>query len=987
MKMRNLLRTTLIALSFTLAYGFGYGQTTINFDDAGKWTAGSASITSYATDHVYSDGVFSATGGPALRQGTAAQDGFPGAFGTYSWRLRDASTVEWIATISSGGVADFSLKARRWDGSPSPDFNLDYSINGGSSWTTISTINNTSLENSSDWKTFGGTINSANTNILIRLKANGTTERIMVDDFAWTGYTPSGNQNPVISNITQNPAQLIQSSTTVSVSANVTDSDGTVEMVQLRWGKAADELENTISMTHQGGGVYTTASSIPAHYNGTTIYYTVYAEDNDGGSSLYSIQNYMVSPVISLETFDSSLGNYTTYSVAGGSHVWGHATASGNGFAQMNGHGSDTLEVDWLIMPSLNLSAQDLVLSFDTWKRYGVTDENNYLKLYYSTNYSGQGDPTEYTWTELPFTQPEANEVWVSSGLIDLSAIEGENVYIGFEYRYDVDKYVQWRVDNIKLEKKTYTVTFNVVNWTSPLSSPPVEGATVIFYEQYKQTDAEGKVTYNWVEPEVDLPFFGTAIGYHNTVGTLSVINKNITQQINLLDTRAAKNVSASPEPNNALISWVGQHAENYGIHYYEPGTQNEFYMTSTSSPRTISVNPSTTYLVRVRSRIDGNWSRYSPVYQFTTPAGTPVVATNVSVPDETVTSSSAVVNWTGSGAVSYGVFYYDVNSSASYYITASGSPVSISVLPETTYEVRVRTFTNGEWTSYTQPVRFITPEGQQVLATNVDVPPGSITSSTAVVTWDGSGADSYAVYYYDINSSAGYYITTSGSPVTLGVLPSTTYAVRVRTLVNGQWSQYTQPVTFTSGVGSQMLATTVVVSGETENSAIVSWNGLGAEAYGVYYYGGGNQYYRQTTASSINLTGLASGTNYAVRVRTRINGQWSGYTAPVGFMTEAGSKAAPLSNNSEDQELSLGLMLYPNPAKDFVNVRLFVDEINDVRIDVYDIRGALVKSEILHNQIGEVNSRIDLNRLNSGIYFVRISHKSSNEVIRLIVQ
>jgi len=177
-------------LIIILSYSNSFAQTTINFDDAAKWTAGSSALTSYATNHTYVDGVFSATGGPALRNTTAAQDGYAGALGTYSWRLTNAA-ASWIITISSGGVSTFSVKIRRWDSSPSPAYTLDYSVNDGTDWTNVATINNTSLDNLSDWKTFNGTINNASTNIKIRLNSSGSTERIMVDDFIWTGYASS----------------------------------------------------------------------------------------------------------------------------------------------------------------------------------------------------------------------------------------------------------------------------------------------------------------------------------------------------------------------------------------------------------------------------------------------------------------------------------------------------------------------------------------------------------------------------------------------------------------------------------------------------------------------------------------------------------------------------------------------------------------------------------------------------------------------------
>ncbi len=190
----------------------GYPMTYIDFDDNGKWTQGSGALTGYQTDHTYDDGSFSATGGPALRNTTTETDGFPGALGTYAWRLQDNSEVEWSMNIASGGVGDFSVAIRRWDDNPSPDYDIDYSTDDGSSWINVTNINNTNLDNSSDWKTFSGTINSNKENIKIRLIAKGTTERIMVDDFYWTCYDcvlPSESiSNLESSNVTDNSADI-----------------------------------------------------------------------------------------------------------------------------------------------------------------------------------------------------------------------------------------------------------------------------------------------------------------------------------------------------------------------------------------------------------------------------------------------------------------------------------------------------------------------------------------------------------------------------------------------------------------------------------------------------------------------------------------------------------------------------------------------------------------------------------------------------------
>lgn len=234
MKTSTILKTMALVLGLVFYAFNGFGQTTINFDDNAKWTAGSVALTSYALNHTYVDGSFSATGGPALRNGTAAQDGFPGAFGTYSWRLQNVNTVDWRITIATGGISTFSVKIRRWDGSPSPDYNLEYSIDGGSNWVFIALINNTSLGNSSDWTTFDGTINSENDNIIIRLKSNSAGERIMLDDFTWAEYTGG---SPTVATPQFNPSsgsyystQFVEISTstegaTIYYTTNGTDPD------------------------------------------------------------------------------------------------------------------------------------------------------------------------------------------------------------------------------------------------------------------------------------------------------------------------------------------------------------------------------------------------------------------------------------------------------------------------------------------------------------------------------------------------------------------------------------------------------------------------------------------------------------------------------------------------------------------------------------------------------------------------------------------
>jgi len=190
---------------------------TINFDDDSKWVAGSASLTSYASDHQYSDKNWIFTGGPGLRNTTSAQDGFPGALGTYSWRLHTNTTVNWTATYTENlatnqNFTGFGFSARRWDNNPSPAYTVSYSTDGGDNWTTATDIgsngvlDNSAFGNSSDWKMFFQRIDTLLTGLeankfIVKFSAT-TGERIMVDNFTYeitteapdsTTYTGTGN--------------------------------------------------------------------------------------------------------------------------------------------------------------------------------------------------------------------------------------------------------------------------------------------------------------------------------------------------------------------------------------------------------------------------------------------------------------------------------------------------------------------------------------------------------------------------------------------------------------------------------------------------------------------------------------------------------------------------------------------------------------------------------------------------------------------------
>lgn len=158
---------------------------------------------------------------------------------------------------------------------------------------------------------------------------SGTTtsnaQALGIDDVSIVAGSAGANIAPSISNIFKNPSSGYTSSTAVSVTADVTDSDGTVEAVELRWGTSTGSYPNTINMSLDSDDTYAADSDIPAQADGTTVYFIIYAEDDDEDYSTSAEQSYTVNnPKInvtgSLNAFAAYVGEpsaYQSYTLSG----------------------------------------------------------------------------------------------------------------------------------------------------------------------------------------------------------------------------------------------------------------------------------------------------------------------------------------------------------------------------------------------------------------------------------------------------------------------------------------------------------------------------------------------------------------------------------------------------------------------------------------------------------------------------------------------
>ena len=334
------------------------------------------------------------------------------------------------------------------------------SVGSGNVPTTGSYVNYTDVSNPVVNQT--GTIS-----VVITLSGASGNGTFRFDNFELIGSVTSisGNNPPVITDISQTPSSDITPSTTVSVSATITDSDGTVTSAQLRWGTASGVYGNTIGMT-ASGSTYTTNSNIPAQTAGTTVYYVIDATDDDSDTTTSSEQSYtVIAPATTTipytEDFSNGWGQTYRYDVAG-TKPW---YIYNNDNASCNGYGS-TLEEHWLVLPGINFNNySNERMTFNTIATHGTIDANNYLKLLYSNNYPGLGDPTSSTWTEIAFANGGIGGGETSSGVLDLSGITGSNVYLAFKY-YSTNSPTRWEIDDINIYLATPLITVNPTTLT-----------------------------------------------------------------------------------------------------------------------------------------------------------------------------------------------------------------------------------------------------------------------------------------------------------------------------------------------------------------------------------------------------------------------------------------------------------------------------------------------------------------------------------------
>jgi predicted extracellular nuclease/uncharacterized protein YjiK len=211
----------------------------------------------------------------------------------------------------------------------------------------------------------------------------------------------------------------------------------------------------------------------------------------DGGVTLIGSPGTIVNPGQAFplaENFDScALTGWQIISVdADTARTWTCNTSFSN--IDVNGFGDSAAAEEWFITPPLNMNAQsDEGLTFRSWTRFADNAiAYPQVRLFYSTDYSGSGDPNSATWTEVNGVtwSPANSQAWTDSGSIDLSAITGSRVF--FAWRYLSSGTVSNAASNWRLDTINFAVPPTAT--TAKIYDIQGSGATSAFTGQLIQT-------------------------------------------------------------------------------------------------------------------------------------------------------------------------------------------------------------------------------------------------------------------------------------------------------------------------------------------------------------------------------------------------------------------------------------------------------------------------------------------------------------------
>ena len=243
---------------------------------------------------------------------------------------------------------------------------------------------------------------------------------------------------------------------------------------------------------------------------------------------------------------------------------------------------------------------------------------------------------------------------------------------------------------------------------------------------------------------------------------------------------------------------------------------------------------------------------------------------------------------------------------------------------------------------------------------------PGNQTILNSGFEWKVTGPNSFQM------------VSVTGNPlnyVLTGLIPNTNYSYRaIATTSNG--TVYGELKTFTTLELSNDTCETptnlqqMILLTETETGVIiVTWtDNAGATQWNLQYRLPGSTWTSAvvTGAPTYTITDLQPNTQYEIQVQAICESSMSEWS---DVLIATSSIEDGITNHLGDR-----VHLYPNPAKEYIDVVLDGNMMKIHSIEVFDVYGKVIRTDVGANNYSPVQTRINVSGMTSGMYFVRLN-------------
>ncbi len=305
-----------------------------------------------------------------------------------------------------------------------------------------------------------------------------------------------------------------------------------------------------------------------------------------------------------------------------------------------------------------------------------------------------------------------------------------------------------------------------------------------------------------------------------------------------------------------------------------------------------ITVGPLTdgehTVEIRVTDEAD---NQASAIVNFTVDTMPPTVSITAPEEDAVVGSSSVVVTWTATDAVTT-----ERSVDGGGWVTVTGTSATVSSLADGEHTVSVRV-TDGAGHTATDSVGFMVDTTPPTVSITAPTNGSSLNASSVTVTWTSSDSAGSGIDTTEVKLDTGAWATVFGSSREFTSLVEGTHLVSVRVTDNAG-NDATATVTFmVDTVGPSLSITSPEAAEETENKSVtVTWTctdtGCGIDRIEVRIDGG--DYVSVGTASEHTFSDLVAG-EHTVDVRAYDKAGNMVETSVVFTISEGGGMSALL--------------------------------------------------------------------------------------------